>query len=265
MLVLAGVLALALVAVAVRDGDPPPNALVEPTPRAGAEHIAVVVGGDERTAGLRARIEREMPGAVDAVTHFWGSDWAREIVVVLTVSDAEFATQTGEPGRDWSGIAAVAVADHVDPVARSAAGQRIVFSPGAVGISDEALRIVLRHELFHYAARPDTAADAPVWLTEGVADFVARPAPSVGEPVPPAVLPTDAEFNGGGEARSAAYDRAWWFARFVADQFGSEALRRLYVDACGPGHTDVGAAVAAALGVDMPRLLARWQRWRAAQ
>ncbi|EUA23932.1 peptidase MA superfamily protein [Mycobacterium xenopi 4042] len=38
---------------------------------------------------------------------------------------------------------------------------------GAAAMSDAALRIVLRHELFHYAARADTALDAPRWLTEG--------------------------------------------------------------------------------------------------
>jgi len=34
-------------------------------------------------------------------------------------------------------------------------------------MSDSALRIVLTHELFHYAARVETALDAPHWLTEG--------------------------------------------------------------------------------------------------
>lgn len=34
-------------------------------------------------------------------------------------------------------------------------------------MSATALRIVLTHELFHYAARVDTALDAPRWLTEG--------------------------------------------------------------------------------------------------
>ena len=53
--------------------------------------------------------------------------------------------------------------------------ERIVFAPGAAAMSDAALRIVLRHELFHFATRADTASDAPRWLTEGVADFVARP------------------------------------------------------------------------------------------
>ena len=50
-----------------------------------------------------------------------------------------------------------------------------MFAPGAAAMSDASLRIVLRHELFHFASRADTAADAPRWLTEGVADFVGRP------------------------------------------------------------------------------------------
>ena len=53
-----------------------------------------------------------------------------------------------------------------------------MFAPGAAAMSDASLRIVLRHELFHYASRAETAADAPRWLTEGVADFVARPLPA---------------------------------------------------------------------------------------
>lgn len=43
-------------------------------------------------------------------------------------------------------------------------------------MSEASLRIVLTHELFHLAARTGTALDAPRWLVEGVADFVARPA-----------------------------------------------------------------------------------------
>jgi hypothetical protein len=59
-------------------------------------------------------------------------------------------------------------------VHHTATGQRIVFAPGASDMSDDALRIVLRHELFHFVSRAQTALDAPRWLTEGVADFVGR-------------------------------------------------------------------------------------------
>jgi hypothetical protein len=127
-------------------------------------------------------------------------------------------------------------------------------------MNDSALRIVLRHELFHYAARANTAFDAPRWLVEGVADYVARPA----APRPASMqarLPSDADLDA--ENSSQAYDRAWWFARFVADEYGPAALRRLYVQACGPGHADPDTAARTVLGAGLADLVPRWQRWLA--
>ena len=131
-------------------------------------------------------------------------------------------------------------------------------------MSDEALRIVVTHELFHLAARGATATDAPRWLTEGVADYVARPP----TPVPAAAredtdLPTDADLDRPGAQRSVGYDRAWWFARFVADVYGVDGLRRLYHRACGPGHGGFPDAVRQALGVDTGELRSRWAQWLA--
>ena len=113
-----------------------------------------------------------------------------------------------------------------------------MFAPGAAAMSDASLRIVLRHELFHYASRADTAADAPRWLTEGVADFVGPPA-DTDQPANAAELATHAHRRRPGTAgpdRSLAYDRAWWFSRFVADAYGTATLRALY---CGRAVPDI--------------------------
>ncbi|SHX19713.1 Uncharacterised protein [Mycobacteroides abscessus subsp. abscessus] len=88
------------------------------------------------------------------MTAFWGEDWRRQITIVTTGTDEEFRALAG--GRQE-----FAAATTVD---------RIVFAPGAAAMGPGALRIVLRHELFHYASRPVTAADAPWCLTEGVAE-----------------------------------------------------------------------------------------------
>ena len=168
-------------------------------------------------------------------------------------SDAEFGTLAGG-GPD---------------IAATTTAERIMFAPGAAAMSDASLRMVLRHELFHFASRPATAADAPRWLTEGVADYVGRPP----APRPPDAarlalgphasrgLPSDADLNAAGAAGSSAYDRAWWFSRFVAQSYGTQTLRALYLRACGPGHPDAATAVRDTLGADLPTVLVRWRHW----
>ena len=195
---------------------------------------------------------------------FWGLDWPRDISVVATGSDDEFRAAAGAgPASQWADIAAVTLADRVDLAHRAAVGQRIVFAPGAANMTEPALRIVLTHELFHYAARVDTALDAPRWLTEGVADFVARPITPVPADARSAALtlPADTDLDAPGPQRSWAYDRAWWFARFIADIYGTGQLRAFYLAACGAGHADVPTAIHAVLGTDTAALLARWQHW----
>jgi len=224
-----------------------------------------LLGPDVPAVGrLMSRIAADIGGAIEGVEAFWGTDWSRDVSVVVAGSDEEFhAAAGGGPASQWADIAAVTVADRVDPAQRVAVGQRIVFAPGAAGMSETSLRIVLAHELFHYAARSDTALDAPRWLTEGVADFVARPrtaVPTDALPVP-LMLPSDADLDTPGPQRSLAYDRAWWFARFVADTYGTAKLRDLYVATCGVKHADVPTALHDVLGDDAAIVLVRWHQW----
>lgn len=202
--------------------------------------------GGPRSQALVERLGAELPDATAVVTAFWGPDWRRDIEIAVAGSDQQFQVLGG------------GVAD----IAATTTAQRVMFAPGAADMSPDALRIVLRHELFHYAARSQTAADAPRWLTEGVADYVGRPPRA-----PPAhaaalaQLPTDADLDTPGQTRSLAYDRAWWFARYVADAYGAGTLRELYRRACGPGHPDVATAVREILGTDQDTVVAGWRRW----
>lgn len=232
--------------------------------------VRLISLGGAHTDGLLTRVSDDIGGAVAAVEKFWGTDWQHEIVIIATDSDPQFVGDAGlDPREQWGDTAAVSVADHVDLDRRQATGQRIIFAPGASAMSDAALRLVLTHELFHFAARTDTALDAPRWLSEGVADYVARPP----TPIPPDAaatahareLPTDAELDVPGPDRSLGYDRAWWFARFVADTYGVNALRQLYLRACGPDEGDragdLATAVRQALGVDLNTVRAGWAQW----
>jgi hypothetical protein len=235
---------------------------VSPLVVAAGRSVRLVDLGGPVTESLLGRITNNLGSAVDAVQSFWGFDWPREITIVVTGTEQQFRAQAGGgSSAQWADIAAVTVADRVDTARRVAVGQRIVFAPGAAAMSDSALRIVLSHELFHYAARADTAADAPRWLTEGVADYVARPPAAPSATPLPTALPSDADLDVPGPLRSLAYDRAWWFARFVAERYGPTTLRRLYRAACGVGHADLPAAARDVLGTAMPDLLAGWQQW----
>jgi hypothetical protein len=208
--------------------------------------VHLVALGGARTAPLLARIGAQMKDAARAVTAFWGPDWPRGIVIVAAGTDAEFGVLAGG-GPD---------------IAATTTAERMMFAPGAAAMSDASLRIVVRHELFHFASRASTAADAPRWLTEGVADFVGRPPiPRPPDAAEMAQLPTDAELSDAGPAGSLAYDRAWWFARFVAEAYGADTLRALYLRACAPGHPGAATAVRDTLGADVPSVLARWRHW----
>lgn len=235
----------------------PPTRVVAPNPPAAAAESVTLRDGrtaeilvlpGSQTADLADRIRAELDDAADAVTAFWGEDWRRHIVVVATGTDEQFAVMGGG-GAD---------------IAAATTPERIVFAPGAADMSDASLRMVLRHELFHYAARQATAPDAPRWLTEGVADYVGRPLtplPGATAAAELAQLPTDLDLATPGTTRSLAYDRAWWFTRFVADRHGPEGLRRLYLAACGVGHTEVADAVHKVFGVGVDEVLVAWRQW----
>ncbi len=175
------------------------------------------------------------------MTAFWGTDWPRDIVVVAAGSDEQFRALAGG-GAD---------------IAAATTAERIVFAPGAAAMSDAALRIVLRHELFHYAARADTAADAPRWLTEGVADFVARPHTAGGRSRPPRWRRCPPTPTSTAPARP---DR--WPTTGPGGSAGSSptgtAPPRCGRCTCAPaaaGHPDAETAVRDTLGADLDEVL----------
>ncbi|MGA3254488.1 MAG: hypothetical protein ABSD32_10235, partial [Mycobacterium sp.] len=52
-----------------------------------------------------------------------------------------------------------------------------------------------------------------------------------------------------------------WFARFVADTYGTAKLRELYLASCGVRHADVPTTAQDVLAIDPAGLLVRWHQW----
>ncbi|WP_424185088.1 hypothetical protein ACOBQX_24790 [Actinokineospora sp. G85] len=219
------------------------------------------------------RLARELDPAVASVDAVWGVDWGRRVALVLPDSPAEMRALVG-PDFPIESVVAVAVADKLDTQRRTTTGQRVVLSPtGSRALSVASLRVVLRHEITHVAARVDTVDGSPMWLLEGFADYVgyrdsglglAQGAPDLAEQVRggsvPASLPQDHDFRG--RDRDVAYQRSWSLARFVAERFGEADLVELYRSLAGAGPTSAGETdrlLRSAIGLDRGGLLRAWQ------
>ncbi|MGH3881573.1 MAG: basic secretory protein-like protein [Actinophytocola sp.] len=221
------------------------------------------------------RLVRELDPSVRAVGDVWPTSWSRRVVLMLPDSVGEMKELVG-PNFPVQSVVAVAVADRVDNASRTVTGQRVVLSPDGVrALSIPSLRVVLRHEITHLAARADTVDGSPIWLLEGFADYVGyrdsdvtleEGAPDLARQVRedglPTSLPEDRAFRASGSELDQAYQQSWTLARFVADRYGEDTLVELYrkLAAVGPAsarRTD--DLLRDVLGMDRARLVSDWQ------
>nr|WP_228717600.1 basic secretory family protein [Allosaccharopolyspora coralli] len=224
------------------------------------------------TRELADRAAEELDDAVAVVTEVWGEDWPRQVGVLVPDSRAELQSLVG-PQFAVDGIAAVAVADRVDPSRGVVQGPRVVLNPSTAGsLSQTALRVVLQHEITHVAARGETVDGSPMWLLEGFADYVGyrdsgllprEIAPDLARQVhhqgPPGQFPSDRDFHLAGHRLDLAYQQAWSLVAFLVDEVGEQRVVELYHRIAGSGsHAAVGTALADLTGMDSRELVVRW-------
>ncbi len=220
------------------------------------------------------KVRRELGPAVTAVSDFWGDQWSRRTVVMATGDEKQWSGLTRTAPGATSAAAAATVFSRIDRGKRVVVGQRIVLAPSAAQLSDAGLAVVLRHELAHVATRLETAEKAPMWLTEGVAEYVGRrgqrasltdAAPELAAAVAagrvPAALPVDKDFAVNSQEARIAYQSAWSFAAFVAAKYGDGKLRDLYRAVGGGEASKQDAAFTRILGADEKAVVGQWQTW----
>jgi hypothetical protein len=101
--------------------------------------------------------------------------------------------------------------------------------------------VVLEHEITHLATRGFTGPRTPIWLVEGLADWVAYrdsglPAQQVADQLHAALgtghwpgrLPGTADFKGESPRLALAYEEAWSACRLIAERAGPAGLLGLY-------------------------------------
>ncbi|MGI5168651.1 hypothetical protein ACQEU3_30320 [Spirillospora sp. CA-253888] len=223
---------------------------------------SLVIGDAPGPAEIARRVDRAVP-AVSAVT---GTGWARR-AVVLAPADAARAAALAGPGRDLTDIAALAVAAGDAP---AGGGDRIIVSPGTFArLNALGREVVLTHELTHVATGGARDGRTPVWLIEGLADYVGYRGTEVGVRAAagelarevaggrtPAALPGPEAFEGGSGRLAQSYQESWLACRLIAERYGEATLLRLYRAA---GRMSEDAALRSVLGVDRARFTSLWR------
>jgi hypothetical protein len=232
--------------------------------------------GEMRAAELRD-IARRLDAGVSAVTAVVGDRWARRVVALAPATEQQAETLAGDM-RNLGDIAALATA-----VGDGAAGggDRVVLTPSAFGrLNELGRRVVLTHELVHVAMGGALDTHTPMWLIEGLADYVGYkgtgvPARSAARELAaivrsgglPSSPPDRADFaDSAGDRLSAAYEEAWLACRMIAERYGEGTLVRLYRTAQSEPF-DTGdprieeRALRTVLGLGSSEFASRWRAY----
>ncbi|MGI5227198.1 basic secretory protein-like protein [Actinoallomurus sp. CA-142502] len=230
-----------------------------------------------RTAELRD-IAARLDEGVGAVSGVVGDRWARHAVALVPATEQKAEELAGDV-RNLGDIAALAAVTG-DEGGQGTGEDRLVITPTAFGrLTALGRRVVLTHELVHVAMGGARDGKTPMWLIEGLADYVGYkkagvPTRAAGRELAdliatggvPATLPGATEFAGSGDRLSAAYEEAWLACRMVAERYGEDRLVRLYrtaeaepEDSGDPRLQD--RALRSVLGVGTDRFVALWRAY----
>ncbi len=131
-------------------------------------------------------------------------------------------------------------------------------------------QVVMSHEAAHVATDAPSSL-SPVWLLEGLADYVALRDVDLPDSVTagqiirqvrkqgvPESLPGRQEFDSGDSHLGAAYEAAWLACRVLAERRGQEQLVRLFEDTSDDGRLQ--PALRQGFAWSEADLVAAWQR-----
>jgi hypothetical protein len=218
--------------------------------------------------------------AVQRVDAVWTAPWNSRLVLVVPATAAQMAEQVGQ---DKDSVAQVAAVTDGPFDARGRAGaDRVVVNPTAFAtLQVRGRQVVVTHEATHVAIRATTDRPVPLWLSEGMADYVgyrdvgatrrqvaaallARVRAGTG----PKALPTAGDFDPSRTTIAPSYNAAWLAVNRIVDRYGRAALVRFYLAAAttptgssaatqDPDEA-VAAAFASVLGTTQAAFTKQW-------
>lgn len=206
--------------------------------------------------GIVSSVERGIAAVAAVVPHAWSRS-----VVVYALSDTAFLGAIDDLPGDPETLDGVAFPVPSRPGGHRMAATRFVLNPRMLDHPGAERDRLVRHEIAHVAVgeRDD---DVPVWLSEGLAEWVSvRPlAPQdrlisedavASAKAGVAGLPADDTFNDADS--SAHYALAWWACEYVASTYGEASLWTL-LDAMGEPDADPGEVLLEQVGMDSDAL-----------
>ena len=222
--------------------------------------------------------------AVRRVTGVWGKDWNAHVVIVTPSTTKEFASlllRSSDRGLDQ--VAAI-TQGVIDPGQR-AQGDGVVINPKAfTALQPIGRRVVITHELTHVAARSSTVRSVPIWLSEGMADYVgysgldlprARVAAGllvlVRQGRGPKALPTEADFDPAKTTIGPFYSASWLAVCHLVDLYGQAKVVAFYRSMAGGRSPDkavgldpgaiAAQAFPASFGVTQAQFVTGWEHY----
>lgn len=186
--------------------------------------------------------------AVAGVRAVWTPRWNARLVLVVPATSGQMAEQVGQDPTAVAQVAAVTDGPF-DPTGRTGT-DRVVINPEAFATLERTgQQVVTTHEATHVAIRATTTRQVPLWLSEGMADYVGyrdvdatrqRIAAALLQKVRagtgPTALPTAGDFDPGRSTIAPSYNAAWLAVCRIVDRHGEAGLVRFYLDvATAPG------------------------------
>lgn len=189
--------------------------------------------------------------AVRQVSRVWGTDWNSRVVILTPSSEQEFArllSRSSENGLDQ----VAAITQGVIKAGQRAQGDQVVVNPRTfTALLPIGRQEVITHELTHVATRSSTTSPVPIWLSEGMAEYVGYSGLNIPRQIVaadlltlvregkgPAALPGAAAFDPTQRDIGPSYSQAWLAVSRLVDLYGQAKAVLFYRSVASvPGPT----------------------------
>ena len=227
------------------EGTPAPWDLTVITVREDGSVLGIFDNSTKASAGAVTAVVRDGIDQIDRALPF---RWPGQVVVYSLQNPVVLDSFTDVPGGSLDHLGALTFPTYAEPGGSQVASTRMLVMPSSVRAGEPFLGRIVRHELSHLAigTRDD---GAPIWLSEGIAEYLgAREIPLRDRIIPTSAL-TRAQTEDSGMPVSKTFnntDQEWHYALswmacdYISETSGESRLWEL-VDAMhngGQGTSD---------------------------